>query len=150
MLVAVLRSTHGPTERNVEFSQGVLSADGLGEVTPDDLREIDAAGQLNWVSDEMRMLVLGFSLGSCPSRIQEAHLSDSQMQLAIETEVIYVPPHRVGTKSQFELRRIVADMLACGWLLVEDTRLGASGGHLVFKRSEPLDPAVIARVRLAS
>jgi hypothetical protein len=97
----------------------------------------------------MRMLVLGFSLGSCPSRMQEAHLSDSQMQLAVETEVIYVPPHRVGTKAQFELRRIVADMLACGWLLVEDTRLGASGGHLVFKRADPLDPAAIAKVLLA-
>ena len=76
-------------------------------------------------------------------------MADTQLQLAVETEVVYVPPHRLGSKTEAELKRIVGDMTQHGWVLVEDTRMGAAGGHLTFQRAEPLDPEVLAAISMA-
>jgi len=149
MLIAVLGSAHGSVERDVEFSRGMFTTEGLGEISVDDLRELDAANQLNWASDDVRILALGYSHDSCVARIENVCLADAQLQLAVETEVVYVPPHRVGSKTEAELRRIVGDMNGRGWILVEDTRMGASGGHLTFQRAEPLDPAILAALSFA-
>lgn len=149
MRIAVLESARGSVERDVEFSRGVFTAEGLGEISADDLRELDAANQLRWVSDEMRILALGYSHESSVSFIENVCLADTQLKLAVETEVVYVPPHRVGSKTEAELRRIVGDMNGRGWILVEDTRMGASGGHLTFQRAEPLDPAILAALSYA-
>ena len=149
MLIAVLQNGWGSIERDVGFSRGVFTAEGLGEVSVDDMREFDKAGQLSWSSDDMRMLALGYSADSCIALSDSVCLADTQLQFADETEVFYVPPHRLGSKTEAELHRIVAEMDGRGWLLVEDTRMGASGGHLTFHRAEPLDPSVLETVALA-
>jgi hypothetical protein len=149
MLVAVLENGRGSTKRDVEFSRGVFVTDGLGEVSVDDLREFDAAGQLAWASNDMRMLALGYSADSCIALSDSVCLADTQLQFAVATEVLYVPPHRVGSKTEAELHRIVAEMGERGWVLVEDTRVGASGGHLTFQRAEPLDASVLRSISLA-
>jgi hypothetical protein len=149
MLVAVLDNGHGSIKRDVDFSRGVFTADGLGEVSVDDLREFDAAGQLSWADHDMRMLALGYSADSCISLSDSVCLADTQLQFAVETEVLYVPPHRVGSKTEAELHRIVDEMCERGWLLVEDTRVGASGGHLTFQRAEPLDAELLRSISFA-
>jgi hypothetical protein len=149
MLVAVLESSPGAIERDVQFACGVFSAEGLGEMSTKDLLELDAAGQLRWVSDDVRVLALGFSYESSLSVIERVCLADAQLQLAIETEVVYVPAHRLGSKTEAELKRIVGDMTRRGWILVEDTRMGAAGGHLTFQRAEPLGPDVLAAISFA-
>jgi len=147
MLIAVLESSQGSVKRDVEFARGAFTAEGLGEVCVDDLRELDAARQLDWVSHDVRTLALGYSADSCTSLGES--LGDSQLQLAVETEIVYVPAHRVGSKTEAELKRIVGDMIDRGWILVEDTRVGAAGGHLTFQRAEPLDPALLAALSFA-
>ena len=149
MLIAVLESARGSIERDVEFSRGMFTTEGLGEISIDDLRRLDAANQLAWTSDDMRILALGYSPDSSVSLIENVCLADTQLQLAVETEVVYVPPHRVGSKTEAELKRIVGDMNGRGWILVEDTRMGAAGGHLTFQRAEPLDPAILAALSCA-
>ena len=149
MLVAVVHNGHASVERDVDFSRGVFVADGLGEVSVDDLRDLDAAGQVLWTSAEIRMLALGFSADSAMGLSDSMCLADTQLQFAVETEVFYVPPHRVGSKTEAELHRIVSEMGERGWLLVEDTRIGASGGHLTFQRAEPLDEEVLRCISLA-
>jgi len=149
MLIAVLESARGSVERDVEFSRGMFTTEGLGEISIDDLRRLDAANQLAWTSDDMRVLALGYAPDSSVSLIENVCLADTQLQLAVETEVVYVPPHRVGSKTEAELRRIVGDMNGRGWILVEDTRIGAAGGHLTFQRAEPLDPAILAALSCA-
>ena len=149
MLVAVVENRRGSIDRDVVFSRGVFTAEGLGEVSVDDLREFDAAGQLSWTSDDMRMLALGYSADSCIALSDSVCLADTQLQFAVETEVFYVPPHRVGSKTEAELHRIVAEMSDRGWALIEDTRLGASGGHLTFQRAEPLGRSLLQSVSLA-
>ena len=149
MLVAVLQNGHGAIGRNVEFSRGVFLAEGLGEVSVEDLREFDTVGQLSWDSNDVRMLALGYSADSSVALMDGVCLADTQLQLAVETEVFYVPPHRVGSKTEAELHRIVAEMRDRGWLLVEDTRVGASGGHLTFHRAQPLDASVLRAISLA-
>ena len=144
MLIAVLESTCGSIKRDVEFSRGAFTAEGLGELCVDDLREFDAARCLEWVSLDMRELALGYSSESRIFLGESLCLADTQLKLAVETEVVYVPAHRVGSKTEAELKRIVIDMIERGWILVEDTRVGAAGGHLTFQRAEPLDPAVLA------
>jgi hypothetical protein len=148
MLVAVLDNGLGSIHRDVDFSRGVFSAEGLGEVSVEDLREFDAAGQLSWCTEDLRMLTLGYSADSAISLVADVCLADAQLQLAVETEVVYVPPHRPGTKTEAELHVIVEDMTSRGWMLVEDTRIGASGGHLTFQRSEPLDSRVLQSLPL--
>ena len=98
---------------------------------------------------DMRELVLICSPGSCASADGDPHVADTQLRLAVETEVVCVPPHRIGSKTEAELKLIVADMAERGWILVEDTRMGAAGGQLAFQRAEPLDPAVIAAHSIA-
>jgi hypothetical protein len=149
MLVAILQNGPGSIERDVEFSRGVFMAEGLGEVAVDDLREFDAASQLSWSSDDMRMLALGYSAESMIALMDSVCLADSQLQFAVETEVFYVPPHRMGSKTEAELRRISDEMAERGWVLVEDTRMGASGGHLTFQRAEPLDESVLRAISMA-
>ena len=149
MLVAVLENGRGSIERDVEFSRGVFTAEGLGEVSVDDLREFDAAGQLRWSNYDIRMLALGYSADSCITLSDSICMADTQLQFAVETEVLYVPPHRMGSKTEAELHRIVSEMCERGWLLVEDTRIGASGGHLTFQRAEPIDEDVLRSVSLA-
>ncbi len=149
MLIAVLTSSHGAIERDVEFCRGTFAAEGLGELSHEDVREFDAAGQLHWVSDDLRILALGYSPEASVAVIDSIRLADTQLQLAVETEVVYVPPHRLGSKTEAELRRIVSDMNGRGWVLVEDTRMGASGGHLTFQRAEPLDPAILQALSFA-
>lgn len=144
MLIAVLESARGSIERDVEFSRGIFTAEGLGEVSVDDLREFEAASQLGWVCPDMRTLVLSYSAESGACRAENPCVADDQLQLAVETEVVYIPPHRIGAKTEAELTRIIVDMTDRGWLLVEDTRMGASGGHLAFQRAEPVDPAILA------
>ena len=61
MLIAVLESARGSIERDVEFSRGMFTTEGLGEISIDDLRRLDAANQLAWTSDDMRILALGYS-----------------------------------------------------------------------------------------
>jgi hypothetical protein len=143
MLVAVLDNGHGSIERDVEFSRGVFTAEGLGEIGVEDLREFDAAGQLSWLDYDIRMLALGYSADSGVSLADSVRLADNQLQLAVETEVLYVPPHRMGSKTEAELQHIVDEMSGRGWLLVEDTRVGASGGHLTFQRAEPIDAELL-------
>ena len=149
MLIAVLESSQGSIKRDVEFARGAFTAEGLGELRLDDLRELDAANQLEWVSYEMRTLALGYSAETGISLGEIQRLADTQLQLAVETEVVYVPAHRVGSKTEAELKRIVSDMTDKGWILVEDSRVGAAGGHLTFQRAEPLDPAILAALSLA-
>ena len=149
MQVAVLDNGRGSTARDVDFSRGVFTAEGLGEVSVDDLREFDTAGQLSWADNDMRMLALGYSADSCISLSDGVCLSDTQLQFAVETEVLYVPPHSMGSKTEAELHRIVDEMCDRGWLLVEDTRVGASGGHLTFQRAEPIDQDVLRSISLA-
>jgi hypothetical protein len=149
MLIAVLESARGSIERDVEFSRGMFTTEGLGEISVEDLRQLDAANQLTWTSEDMRVLALGYSHDSSVSLIENVCLADTQLQLAVETEVVYVPPHRVGSKTEAELKRIVGDMNGRGWILVEDTRMGASGGHLTFQRAEPLDPEILAALSYA-
>ena len=149
MLVAVLQNGGGSIERDVDFSRGVFTAEGLGEVSVADLREFDSAGQLSWTSQDMRVLSLGYSADSCIALSESVCLADTQLQFAVETEVFYVPPHRVGMKTEAELHSIVDEMSEHGWLLVEDTRIGASGGHLTFQRAQPLDHSVLRTVSFA-
>jgi len=148
MLIAFLESTRGSIERDVCFERGVFTAEGLGELSLEDIKELDAGRQLSWLSDDVRALVLGYGLNGGCSRIESPSVADAQLQLAVETEIVYVPPHRRGSKTEAELQRIVEDMTGRGWVLVEDTRLGASGGHLTFQRAEPLDPDVISALQL--
>ena len=49
MLIAILGNRSGSVRRDVEFSCGVFAADGIGEVTIRELREFEAARQLEWV-----------------------------------------------------------------------------------------------------
>jgi hypothetical protein len=148
MLIAVLDNGLGSIQRDVDFSRGAFSIEGLGEIGIEELREFDAAGQLSWRSQDVRMLVLGYSADSAISLVADVCLADAQFKRAVETEVVYVPPHRPGTKTEAELSAIVGDMTERGWMLVEDTRIGASGGHLTFQRSEPLDPSLLRAVAL--
>lgn len=149
MLIAVLENAPGSIKRDVAFSRGEFTAEGLGELCVDDLRELDAARQLEWVSPEMRALALAYSPESGLFLGERECLADTQLQLAVETEIVYVPAHRLGSKTEAELKRIVADMIERGWILVEDSRVGAAGGHLTFQRAEPLDPALLAALSLA-
>lgn len=144
MRVAVLANAHHSVERDIDFTGGVFTADGLGEMSVDDLRELDAEGQLQWLSQDIRILVLGYSLENSSAVVASGSRADTQLKLAVETEVVYVPPHRVGSKTEAELRRIVSDMVERGWILVEDSRIGAAGGYLTFERAEPLDAEVLA------
>ena len=149
MLVAVLDNGHGSIQRDVEFSRGVSTAEGLGEIAVDDLREFDAAGQLSWIDYDIRMLALGYTAESGISLSDSIYMADNQLQFAVETEVLYIPPHRMGSKTEAELHRIVDEMSARGWLLVEDTRVGASGGHLTFQRAEPIDAELLRSLSCA-
>jgi hypothetical protein len=149
MLIALLESACGSVKRDVEFSRGTFTTEGLGEVGIDDLRRFDSANQLEWVSDDMRELALSYSRESSVSFAGSVCLADAQLQLAVETEVVYVPPHRLGSKTEAELKRIVADMVERGWILVEDSRMGAAGGHLTFQRAEPLGPEILAALSFA-
>jgi hypothetical protein len=149
MLIAVLESARGSIKRDIEFSRGAFYAEGLGELSVEELRELDANNQLEWVCNDTRSLTLGYSSDSGLCVGDGLGLTDEQLQLPVETEVVYVPAHRMGSKTEAELHRIVSDMIARGWLLVEDTRIGAAGGHLTFHRAEPLDPALLAACSLA-
>lgn len=149
MLIAVLGNEYGSVKRDIEFSNGVFTAEGLGQISVDELREFETADQLIWVSPDTRALVLNCSPESSALPGENPSVADTQLRLAVETEVVYVPPHRVGSKTEAELKRIVGDMTEHGWLLVEDTRMGASGGHLAFQRAEPLDPTTIAALSFA-
>ena len=149
MRVAILDTSGSSIGRDIDFSRGVFTADGLGELSAADLRVLDASGQLAWASDDVRGLVLGYSLESAIAAIGNADVADAQLQLDVETEVVYVPPHRMGSKTEAELKLIVADMVENGWVLVEDSRVGSAGGHLTFQRAEPLDPALLASLTLA-
>ena len=122
---------------------------GLGEISVDDVRQFDASHQLVWVSEDVRALVMGYSHESRLEFGERVCVADAQLKLAVETEVVYVPAHRVGSKTEAELQRIVSDMTDRGWILVEDSRMGAAGGHLTFQRAEPLDPAVLAALSYA-
>jgi len=150
MLVAVLESMTGAIGRNVDFSRNVFAAEGLGEVTIDDLRQFDANGRLAWVSEEMRALALSYSPSPRMLSADSGSVVDDRLDLGVETEVVYVPAHRFGSKADAELRRIVDDMTLGGWFLVEDTRLGASGGHLTFHRAAPFDAAFLASMSFAT
>lgn len=150
MRIAVLERVHGSAERNIEFSRGMFTAEGLGELSVEDLRRLEAANMLVWASEDTRLLALGYSREPALGLERGACPSDVRFTLAAETEVVYVPPHRVGSKTEAELRRIVEDMADRGWNLVEDTRVGASGGHLTFQRSEPIDSALLAALTCAS
>ncbi len=146
MRIAVLDSPRSSIGRDVDFSLGVFTVDGLGEVSIDDLHEFDVAGNVHWLSKDVRSLVLGYSLeAGCAT----GSANDGDPSSDVETEVVYVPPHRVGSRTEAELRTIVADMIERGWLLVEDSRIGAAGGHLMFQRSEPLDPALLRSLSFA-
>lgn len=149
MLVAVLGNARGSIKRDIEFSGGVFTASGLGEVSVDELREFEAASQLRWVSSDIRGLALNCCTETVASPSANLTVAHTQLSLDVETEVVYVPPHRVGSKTEAELKRIVGDMTERGWLLVEDTRLGASGGHLAFQRAEPVDPAILETLSFA-
>lgn len=149
MLIAVLESGHSPIERDVEFALGAFTAEGLGELSIEDLRDLDAARQLRWTSQDMRLLALGYSVDAAPQGPAADCTAETQLRLAVDTEVVYVPPHRVGSRTEAELKRIVADMNERGWILVEDTRVGAAGGHLTFQRAEPIDPEVLAALSCA-
>lgn len=148
MLIAFLESTPSSVERDVCFERGVFTAEGLGELSIEDIRELDAARQLSWLSDDVRALVLGYG-DEGYERVTSPAIADMQMQLSVETEVVYVPPHRRGSKTEAELQHIVDDMTQRGWVLVEDTRIGAAGGHLTFQRAEPLDPELLAALSFA-
>lgn len=149
MRVATLGSLRGSIGRDVSFSYGVFTAEGIGEMGVEDLREADATGQLTWISDDLRTLVLGYSPEPAISLIDTTGAGETRRQLAIETEVVYVPPHRVGSKTEAELGFIVADMVERGWILVEDSRIGAAGGHLTFQRAEPIDSELLASLSYA-
>ena len=139
MLVAALAGVRGSVDRDVEFSRGVFIAEGLGEISVSDLHDFDASGQLSWISDDVRQLALGYSADSPREFTDDGHFTDSQLALDVETEVVYVPPQRMGTKTEAELQHIVDEMTSRGWVLVEDTRVGAAGGHLTFHRADPID-----------
>ncbi|NTU70640.1 MAG: hypothetical protein HGB10_02295 [Coriobacteriia bacterium] len=149
MLIAVLESTPESIERDVEFSYGTFTAEGLGELSIEELRAFDAAGQLRWASNDVRALALGYSSHSSAAHDGSIAPDDTQLRLDVETEVVYVPAQRMGVRTEAELRRIVGDMTARGWVLVEDTRVGASGGHLTFHRAEPLDREQLSAVSYA-
>jgi hypothetical protein len=149
MLIAVLGIARGSVGRNVEFSRGTFTAEGLGEVSLDDLRQFDAVDRLDWVSEDMRELALSYSPDSRAALTESVCIADAQLRLAVETEVVFVPAHRVGSKTEAEIKRIIGDMTARGWILVEDSRMGAAGGRLTFQRAEPLDPEVLAAISFA-
>lgn len=148
MLIAFLESTPESVARDVCFERGVFTAEGLGEVSVEDLKALEASRRLSWLNNDVRALVLGYGMDGCSSA-PSAPIADTQMELAVETEVVYVAPHRRSIKTEVELQHIVDDMTERGWILVEDTRVGAAGGHLTFQRNEPLDPAHIAALSFA-